>query len=66
MRTKKLKTEDTPTSEIQAIDTTPTNEIKTGDTVITITISKNPDSTATSQEEGTGKKRTIRITLYQE
>jgi hypothetical protein len=35
--------------------------------VITISICKKPDSTTgTSQEEGTGKKRTIRITLYQE
>ncbi|KAA6317476.1 hypothetical protein EZS27_032372 [termite gut metagenome] len=65
MRTKKLKTGETPTSEVQTIET-PTNEIKTGDTVITISISKNPDYVATSQEEGTGKKRTIRITLYQE
>ncbi|KAA6309167.1 hypothetical protein EZS27_039286 [termite gut metagenome] len=65
MRTKKLKTEETPASEVQTIET-PTNEIKTGDTVITISISKNPDYTATSQEEGTRKKRTIKITLYQE
>ncbi|KAA6334640.1 hypothetical protein EZS27_017062 [termite gut metagenome] len=65
MRAKKSKTDETPTSEVQTIET-PTNEIETGKTVITIAISKNLDYTATSQEEGTGKKRTIRITLYQE
>ncbi|KAA6346618.1 hypothetical protein EZS27_005863 [termite gut metagenome] len=65
MKAKKSKTEEIPASEVQSIETQ-TNETETGETVITISISKNPDYVATSQEESTGKKRTIRIILYQE
>jgi hypothetical protein len=65
MKVKKLKTDETPASEVQTIETQ-TNETETRETVITIAICKNPDYVATSQEEGTVKKRTIRITVYQE
>ncbi|KAA6329750.1 hypothetical protein EZS27_021471 [termite gut metagenome] len=65
MRANKPKTDETPISKVQTIETQ-TNETETGETVITIAICKNPDYVATSQEEDTGKKRTIRITLYQE
>jgi hypothetical protein len=65
MKAKKSKTEEIPASEVQSIETQ-TNETETGETVITIAICKNPDYVATSQEEGAGKKRTIRITPYQE